>query len=625
MPEPSFTGAGRGEIESIPEETRSLVVDYLREVSGVEEVQPGHLLSTDLGLDSLKLVELMTWIEHEFGVPQEDVEAFNTVGDCFLAAVGELESGGSSELKEVESSWFEGERVGLLEMPAGSNLAELFLAQAAVDPGRVVVADQLSGTKSYRDIITAIIALGPEIGKLEGESVGIMLPATATAAIVYFATLFAGKTPVMVNWTVGAANMRHSLGNAGVANVLTAHALLTKIKKQGLDYSSVGVNLIPLEEIGGRIGLMGKTFAVLRARFSWSPLRRARISETAAVLFTSGSESKPKTVPLTHANFIANMRDYSAQLGLRSDDSMLGMLPPFHSLGLAGNVIMPLCMGLKTVYHANPTEGALLAKLVSAYKTTLLLATPTFLGGILGSARRGELDSLRLVATGAEKCPDHVYGAFDRTCKEAVICEGYGITECSPVVSMNIPDSPVAGTIGKVLQSMEYLLIDTETGAAVDSKGQKGKLLLRGENVFAGYHNHDGKSPFVEYAGKQWYDTGDLVVERADGILAFAGRLKRFVKLAGEMISLPAVEDALAKVFLPGDDSILMAVEATADDKPELVLFTTLDVTRERVNRAITGSGLSPLHSIRRIVRLEEIPILGTGKTDYRSLKEMLK
>lgn len=191
------------------------------------------------------------------------------------------------------------------------------------------------------------------------------------------------------------------------------------------------------------------------------------------------------------------------------------------------------------------------------------------------------------------------------------------------MVSANDERAPKRFTIGKVMKSLEYAIVGVETRKRV-AVGETGELLVRGESVFGGYLNYDGPSPFVDFEGKSWYHTGDLVSEDADHVLTFAGRLKRFIKLGGEMISLPAIESVLDR-FYPSADGPVIAVErAGSEEKPEIVLFTTLDIDRSAVNEQIRASGLSPLYSVRRTVKLEEIPVLGTGKTDYRRLRAML-
>jgi long-chain-fatty-acid--[acyl-carrier-protein] ligase len=219
-----------------------------------------------------------------------------------------------------------------------------------------------------------------------------------------------------------------------------------------------------------------------------------------------------------------------------------------------------------------------------------------------------------------------VYDAVEKACPQLRVLEGYGVTECSPIVSCNPPERPRRGTIGEPFPSVEHAIVDPESGEPA-RPGERGMLLVRGPSVFGGYLRHDGPSPFVCHAGEQWYRTGDLVSEDADGVLTFCGRLRRFVKIAGEMIPLPAVEAALEAGLQPSGsaDGPCLAVEATADlEHPELVLFTTLDVDRESANRLLREAGLSPLHNVRRVVRLDALPVLGTGKTDYIALKALL-
>ena len=226
--------------------------------------------------------------------------------------------------------------------------------------------------------------------------------------------------------------------------------------------------------------------------------------------------------------------------------------------------------------------------------------------------------------TGAEACPEKVYEALKAKCENAVILEGYGVTETSPIISLNDPHNPKPLTIGKVLPGMEYIIVNSQT-LEPQMPPCSGLLLVRGPSVFGGYLNYEGKSPFVEVTGKRWYSTDDLVSVDAKGVLTFKGRLKRFVKLGGEMVSLPAIEAALQSQFASEDDKgPVLAVEATEAENPELVLFTTLEIDRETANRKIHEAGLSGLHNIRKVVKLNEMPLLGTGKTNYRELKQML-
>jgi long-chain-fatty-acid--[acyl-carrier-protein] ligase len=341
------------------------------------------------------------------------------------------------------------------------------------------------------------------------------------------------------------------------------------------------------------------------------------------VLFTSGSENLPKAVPLSHANLLTNIGDVLRAVALKEDDALIGMLPPFHSFGITVTTVLPLCTGLRTVYHPNPTEASVLARVIEAYGVTILVGTPTFLHGIVRAADERQLASLRLAVTGAEKCSDTVYQALRQRCPTATILEGYGITECSPIVSANTPECSVAGSIGKLMPSLEGAVVGLEDGQRV-APGGAGMLLVRGPSIFSGYLQHEGESPFVTFEGRSWYRTGDLVRQDASGVLYFEGRLKRFVKLGGEMISLPAIEGVLLPRFASdAAEGPPLAVEAVGTaDNPEIVVFTPLALEREELNRAIREAGLSPLHHVRRVIRVPVIPVLGTGKTDYRGLKE---
>lgn len=614
-----------GSAEDVPESTREIVKKYLRELTGTQNIRDEDRLALDLGLDSLARADLLVWLEKEFGFPGGDVDSMLTVADVILAAGGQGVVAEQKRLKPVPAKWFRGFSHDLLDMPEGKTVADIFLAQAARHPNRPVVADQISGVKTYRDIVLGIMALRPLIAELEGERIGIMLPASVAANVVYLSCLFAGKTPVFVNWTTGTRNITHAMNMLDIKHVLTAGKLVEKIESQGTDLSPIKDRLVLMESLGARLTRADKLTALLCSRVSWSSLRAARVSDTAAILLTSGSEAQPKAVPLSHANIIANLRDIFKVVDIYQDDCMIGFLPPFHSFGLTATMLLPMLAGGRAVYHANPTEAWILCRIIEAYRANLLVGTPTFLAGIIRSSRPGQLASLRIAVTGAEKCPPRTYEAIAERCPNAMIIEGYGITECSPVVAANTSRGPIPYTIGKVMPSLEYALVDEETGKRV-ATGEPGMLLVRGPSIFSGYLNPDVASPFVEFEGKRWYRTGDLISEDENHVLTFRGRLKRFVKIGGEMISLPAIEAALEPHYARDtDEGPVIAVEAGGTEThPEIVLFSTRPADRPTVNRQLREAGLSPLHNISRVIQLESIPVLGTGKTDYRTLKQFV-
>ncbi|MFO0838520.1 MAG: acyl-[ACP]--phospholipid O-acyltransferase [Phycisphaerae bacterium] len=624
MPEPTFERMA-GDSAAVPAATRQIVMQYLSQVSGISGPRDNQRLAEDLGLDSLAKSELLVWLGREFGATPGDVAALQTVGDVLLATRGESAAARPVELKPVSPVWFKGGGAVRLEIPDCANLADGLLQQARRDPSRAILADQIRGVMTYRDLITAILVLKPHLECLAGDHVAIMLPASVVAGVVYLAALFARKIPVMVNWTTGARNIAHSLELTGARHVLTAGPLVARIESGGTDLSALRDRLLLLESLGAQISRTAKLAAALRARLDWSALETRDLPETAAILLTSGSEALPKAVPLTHANILTNARDVARCYELRADDSMIGFLPPFHSFGLTVTLLLPLLAGLRVVFHSNPTEPWVLARLIEAYRATLICGTPTFLGGIARAAGPGQLDTLRLAVTGAEACPPRVYEALAQRCPRAIVCEGYGVTECSPIVAANRAEDARAGTIGRPLPSVEIAIVHPESGRRAAS-GETGVLLVRGPSVFPGYLG-DAPSPFVEFEGGPWYRTGDLVSADEAGILTFRGRLKRFVKIGGEMISLPAIESVLERGYATeGDEGPVVAIEATPNEAhPEVVLFTTLEIDRADANRRIREASLSALHNVSRVIRVDSIPLLGTGKTDYRSLRETLR
>ncbi len=611
LPEPE-RAASTGNLEKVSATTRAIVLRHLEEMCGTSNLRDDAELGRDLALDSLKRSELLLWLETDFGLPQGNTDSIATVGDVLLAAAGELVGRSEIRVDKPGPRWSKGARSGRIEVAPGNTLAAAFLAAARQAPSRVVIADPKAGVKSYRELITGILALMPAVEKLPGDSLGIMLPASVAASLTWLTVLFAGRTPVMVNWTVGRRNLEFALHLSGTKRVLTARALVQTIKAQGTDISAIEDRLVYLEDLAAGLSRKDKLWAFFRSWFDWSKLSRARISSTAAILFTSGSETVPKAVPLTHANVLTDLRDTLSLVDIKRSDTLLGMLPPFHSFGLTIGLAAPLTTGMRTVYHPNPTEGAVLGKILEAYEATVAVATPTFLQGILRASTGQQLTTLRLAVVGAEACPGSVYDLLAERCPRAVLLEGYGITECSPIVALNLPENPQRGTIGKLLPSLSYRLVE-------------GMLLLKGPTIFGGYLG-EAADPFVEYEGERWYKTGDLVRLDPSGVFVFLGRLKRFIKLGGEMISLPAIESALLEKFsTPDDDGPILAVAATAGDHPELVLFTTTPLDRETANATLREKGFSSLYNVRRVERLEAIPILGTGKTDYRALQDLLQ
>ena len=628
---PAVTQSRTQEIADIPAELRTAVYASLREACGLSDdhaLADSKTLGGDLGLDSLALMDLALRLEGAHGHSIANLEQLVTVGDCLLAASGQL--GQANVDAPAPAGWFAPASASRLAIPQqAATIADAFWAQVRTAPGQPLLADRAS-LRSRRDVLIGALVLASRLRDLPGERLGIMLPATPAVVTVWLATLLAGKTPVLFNWTVGEANLGHCIRITGVSHILSATPLQERLERQGLPLATLPVQWVLLDKLAASLTIWEKLCGALKARLLRS-LKNYAVPETAAVLFTSGSESLPKAVPLSHANLLVNARDIVEVLHLEPNDSVLAMLPPFHSFGLMVNMVLPLSLGIRAAFHPNPTEPGPLAALVRDYRLTLMAAPPTFLGAVLDRAQGTEdLASLRCAFVGAEKCPDRVYRTFAAQCPQAALCEGYGVTECSPVVSVNRPGDIVGGTIGHAMPSVMLALVREEDGEICGrvEAGQTGMLLVRGPSIFSGYLS-DAPSPFVEFEGHKWYRTGDLVSMDGGGRLTFQGRLKRFVKVGGEMISLPQVESVLLKIFGSRADAPqegpALAVEAMPEESGSaIVLLTPLALTLAEVNTALRGAGLSSLYAVRRIVHVDAIPLLGTGKTDYRALKDSL-
>jgi long-chain-fatty-acid--[acyl-carrier-protein] ligase len=574
-----------------------------------------------IGLDSLDRMELALTIEHQFGFRSDTV--VDTLGGLWALADGRLAaSGGAAKPAAAPPAWSRPARSADRTVLADT-VAEAFVRRVLAEPDAVAVADAMSGVISARRLLVAASLMARRFAAYPEPHVGVMLPASAAADIVFYALHLAGKVPVMMNWTTGPAHLAHGIAVTETRRILTSRKLVDRlgITVAGADYAF-------LEDVKQGIGKLEAARAMLAARLAPGRFLRGlppqRPDDPAVYLFTSGSESAPKTVPLTHDNLLANVAASLDVLRPGPGDSLLGFLPPFHSFGLTGNVLLPVVAGIRSVRHADPTDARGLVRLIEAYRPTLLFTTPTFLGYILAACSGTELTSLRKIITGAERCPDATFDACRRLAPEAVILEGYGITECSPVVAANRLDGVKAGSIGAPVSHVEALVVDPDTHEPV-AAGTTGMLLVRGRSIFGGYLRHDGPSPFVEAAGHTWYRTGDLVSADADGYLTFRGRLKRFLKAGGEMISLPALEEPFQRRHPPDENGPKVAVEGIeTPDGRHVVLFTTFDLSLREASAILLADGLRGVMRLDEVRRLDRIPVLGTGKTDYTKLRRLV-
>ena len=299
-------------------------------------------------------------------------------------------------------------------------------------------------------------------------------------------------------------------------------------------------------------------------------------------------------------------------------------MPPFHSFGLTGNLLAAVILGIRVVHYPDPTNAAGLVHIAGRYRPTLLVSTPTFLSYMFGLATADDLRTLRAIVTGAEKCPDAIFDRAAQLAPATEIIEGYGITECSPIVAGECFGTREARQRRPPVDGVETLVVDPETQQPL-GVGTTGMLLVRGPSVFRGYLDYKGPDPFVEVQGHRWYLTGDLVRQDDEGYIFFQGRLKRFLKAGGEMISLPALEEPLERRFPPTEKGPQVAVEGIeTPGGRSIVLFTTQSISVREANAILAEAGFRGVMRIDDVVRLEAVPVLGTGKTDYKVLRAQI-
>jgi len=612
-------------LEKITPATQKAVFEILEEKLKrpltADEKQFSTLLE-NLGLDSLDRMDLAQTVEQRFGF-RSDLVATN-IGELAGLAQGLIAAATGAPIRVPEIWNAPRANPNATYSIEGPNILEAFVRQCLAHPNEAAAADDLSGVVTYARMLTGARLMAKRFAALPGDAVGLMLPASVAADTAFMALLAAKKLPVLLNWTTGPVNLNHAAKVMGIQRVVTSQKFIDRV---GIKID--GAEFVFLEDVRKSIGKIEALLTLLGSRLFphtvLASMPKVDPNDPAVVLFTSGSEKAPKAVPLTHLNLTTMVQVGGSNLQFKRGDILLGFLPPFHSFGIAGNVVLPLLGGLRVVHHADPTDAAGLVRKIAAYKPTHLLSTPTFFSYILNAAKPGDLDSLRTVVTGAEKCPDALFERAKKLAPNAIVSEGYGITECSPVVSANRPGNVRPGTIGQPLDGVDVLVVDPDTMQPLPD-GERGILLVHGPTIFPGYLHYDGPSPFHEHDGKRWYITGDLVFIDKEGFLHFAGRLKRFLKAGGEMISLPALEEPLASAYPPGDKGPQVAVEGVeTPDGRRIVLFTTTDLKLADANALLTQAGFRGIMRLDEVRHLDALPLLGTGKIDYKVLRAQIQ
>eukprot|EP00927_Polykrikos_kofoidii_P040103 TRINITY_DN34339_c0_g1_i2.p1 TRINITY_DN34339_c0_g1~~TRINITY_DN34339_c0_g1_i2.p1 ORF type:complete len:1015 (+),score=196.93 TRINITY_DN34339_c0_g1_i2:103-3147(+) len=661
-------------------------------------------LSYDLGLDSIQLGELLGWLDEEFNVQDVNATELSTVSSVVQVVAGKSSSTAAPRVRPAAKGWTENmaKRPEVIKVIKGDSLPEAFLLNAKRMGTMVAVGDDISGALPYdRFLIGAILFaeyLRAHPERLAHNRIGVMMPAAAGVGVIIMGVMLAGCAPVMVNWTVGRASLEHVLQTTGIKTVITAKSFLKKLGPE-VDLTCLleteGL-LLFIEDLKASFGtfakLRGKLLSMKSAKSLHSRYNLQKITrdDEAVVLFTSGSESFPKGVPLSHGNILSNIQGMINVAGVRNTDCLYGVLPPFHSFGFTVTTMGPMVSGVKVAYYPNPTEYRRIAREMARWRPSIYLGTPTFTNGILQASKadyekscrsttsneaaatnvgkaRWPTSSLRLCVTGAEKTPEALFQLASNEHRPPIeVIEGYGITETSPVLTANRPQRPRAG-VGWALDGSRLALLETEPylakewkivatcssdGAVVGPTGKQGIIIASGPGVFGKPDASppraylgiplEEKNPFIFLDGTYWYDTGDLGYFDGQGALHLAGRMKRFVKVAGEMVSLVQLEVALKKKTLqdgskPWEDieeGPVVAVEAMEQDgeRPIFGLISAVDATVDGANEQLQAEGMPRIAKISFIVdsRTEfdarwaeqgTLPLLGTGKSDYAAMK----
>jgi acyl-[acyl-carrier-protein]-phospholipid O-acyltransferase / long-chain-fatty-acid--[acyl-carrier-protein] ligase len=492
-------------------------------------------------------------------------------------------------------------------------------ARARHGGGKVILEDQDRAPLTYTDVIRAAFVLGRKIAALTapGERVGVLLPTSSGVVVTFYALHAAGRVPVMLNFTSGLRNLKSALQSADVKRILTSRRFLETAKLEPLA-EELGklAEITLLEDVRASVGLGDKLYGLAAGLLPRLFRRRTKPSDTGVILFTSGSFGTPKGVVLSQGNLLSNVEQIAAHIDLNPDWVFFNPLPTFHCFGLTGGVLLPLLTGLKAFEYPSPLHTKQIPPLVKDVKASILLGTDTFVNQYARAAAPEDFAGLQFVVCGAEKVREETHLIFAERFGGVPVLEGYGATEASPVVAVNQPHDNRPGTVGRLLPGLEAR-IDPVEGIA-----SGGRLFVRGPNIMQGYLVHEADE--LEELPDGWHDTGDIVDIDEDGVVRIQGRVKRFAKIGGEMVSLTAVEGLAEAVWPDGRH----AVVAVSDPKKgqRLVLVTDRpDADVAPLAAFARTNGAPELAVPKKIVKVEAVPVLGTGKTDYAAIQEMVE
>ncbi len=476
----------------------------------------------------------------------------------------------------------------------------------------------------YGRLITGSFVLGRALcrGTDPGDYVGVLLPNSVGTVITFFGLLAHGRVPAMINFSTGTANAVSACGTAGIRRVYTARRFVEmgKLEEMVGAMTEAGVDVHYLEDLRSSIGIGSKLLGLLASRASglWYRVsaRDRDPDGPAVVLFTSGTEGAPKGVVLSHTNIQANRYQVSAMIDFGPNDIVFSALPMFHSFGLTAATLLPLLSGLKVFFYPSPLHYRIVPEMVYDTNATLLFGTDTFLAGYARFAHPYDFYSLRYAFAGAEKLKEENRRRWAEGFGVRIF-EGYGATETAPILSMNSPMQNRTGSVGRLVPGIEHRL-DPVPGIE-----EGGRLWVKGPNIMRGYllASDPGR---LQPPEEGWYDTGDIVEVDADGFVFIKGRAKRFAKVGGEMVSLAAVESMAGDLWPDHRHAVVALPDPKKGEK--LVLLTgSPEADRDALVAHARQAGVAAIAVPAMVLKVKEVPLLGTGKTDYVGVRRMVE